>query len=73
FDKRTALGISPRFMPSISPSVLSQGLARSICTEVSNELKYFPEEVKAKHEDNVKQAGIDEFGEEFYSDKCTIV
>ncbi|KAF2234212.1 RING-14 protein [Viridothelium virens] len=145
FDKRTALGISSKLIPSISPSVLSQGLARTICTEVSNELvtlvpqvsdylcpvcmslawrpvrlschhvfcirclivmqrnhddhcpmcrepvvmqadsdnidetmakflkKYFPEEVKAKHEDNVRQAGIDEYGEEFYSDKCAIM
>ena len=38
FDKRTSLGISQRFIPSISPSDLSQDIARSICKEVSNEL-----------------------------------
>ncbi|KAI9685868.1 MAG: hypothetical protein M1822_004146 [Bathelium mastoideum] len=107
FDKRTSLGISQTFVPSVSSSALSQDISRAICNEVSNELitlvpqtcflhkiepvlmeadsdnvdetmakflkKYFPEEVKAKHEENIRLAGIDEYGEEFYSDKCTIM
>ncbi|KAI9712357.1 MAG: hypothetical protein M1820_001570 [Bogoriella megaspora] len=35
--------------------------------------RWFPSEVKAKHEENVRAAGVDEYGEEFYSEKCVVM